>query len=251
MSPTAEPRHPGVPPRLVWRGFCALSLAWALLLVPIGEPVSAQSRTTPDQRDPEFSVDSLVNVALVAPDTPSREAALQAADALVDQWLANAPDDANALYWKAACAGLLAETASTRDKITLGKSSLDYAEEALASDSSHAGAHHVVGRIHAGVKRLSWFTRLIGRRLGMGPLLEVASWEAADLHLGRATHLEPDNVTFGLEYAVALDAMGRPYDAAGEFARIVAIDPLTELDRAAQARACEFLVEEFGAASCP
>ncbi len=137
-------------------------------------------------------IDSLVAAALVQSEEEEREALLRQADSLAELRIMAHPADADALYWTAVTAGLLAETAGTREKIRLGTRSMEFAEAALAADSTHGGAHHVLGRIHAGVKRLGWFTRLIGGRLGMGPLLEAASWGDAEFHLRRARTLEPE-----------------------------------------------------------
>ncbi|MDH3224969.1 MAG: hypothetical protein OEO23_14705 [Gemmatimonadota bacterium] len=195
-------------------------------------------------------IDSLVASALVQSEEEEREALLHHADSLADQRIKAHPADADALYWRAVTAGLLAETAGAREKIRLGMQAMEFAEAALAADSTHAGAHHVLGRIHAGVKRLGWFTRLIGGRLGMGPLLEAASWEDAELHLRRARTLEPENLTFRLEYAVTLRDMGRDGDAARELAELLTRSAEAPLETAALDRACRIL-EELDAGTCP
>ncbi|NNF26139.1 MAG: hypothetical protein HKN73_02805 [Gemmatimonadetes bacterium] len=195
-------------------------------------------------------IDSLVAAALVQSEQEEREVLLHQADSLADHRIMAHPADADALYWRAVTAGLLAETAGAREKIRLGTRSMESAEAALAADSTHGGAHHVLGRIHAGVKRLGWFTRLIGGRLGMGPLLEAASWEDAEFHLRRARTLEPENITFRLEYGVTLRDMGRDRDAAVELAELLTRSAEAPLETAALDRACRIL-QELDAGPCP
>lgn len=211
-------------------------LALSVLLSPAGQILE---EVHPLPQDPPPS--ELITQALVQPSTEARELLLLRADASADALVARDPTSAEALYWKAATAGLLAETAGTREKIELGKRAMAWAEEALARDSTHAGAHHVLGRIHAGVKKLGWFTRLVGRRLGMGPLLDAATWNAAEYHLRRARELEPDNLTFRLEYAVALRDMGRGNDAATELAEVLRRPAGAPLEVALHERACRML----------
>lgn len=196
------------------------------------------------------SIDSLVAEALLQTDEDLRESLLQRADSVADQWVMEDPGNADALYWRSVAAGLLAETAGTREKIRLGTRSMEYAEAALAADSTHAGAHHVLGRIHSGVKRLGWLTRLIGGRLGMGPLIEAATWEDAAFHLRRARELDPDNFTFRLEYAATLRDMGRREDAAAELALLLAQPAEAPIETAAALRACRILVN-LDAGPCP
>jgi len=196
------------------------------------------------------TIDSLVAAALLAPGEEEREDFLHQADSVADGEIAANPLDAEALYRKAVTAGLLAETAGTRDKIRLGTRSMEYAEAALAADGSHGGAHHVLGRIHAGVKRLGWFTRLVGGRLGMGPLIEAATWEDAEFHLRTARELEPENFTFRLEYAVALRDMGRDEDAAVELDELLTHPAEAPIEAATAERACRILIE-LEAGPCP
>ena len=223
-------------------------VCWVLTLAGLASPGAMEGQGG-DPRAAE-EIDSLVATALIQTNEEAREALLHKADSLAEFRAMAEPTDADALYWRAVTAGLLAETAGAREKIRLGTQSMDFAEAALAADSTHGGAHHVLGRIHAGVKRLGWFTRLIGGRLGMGPLLEAASWEDAEFHLRRARTLEPENITFRLEYGVTLRDMGREEDAALELAELLTRSAEAPLETAALERACRIL-QELNAGPCP
>ena len=96
------------------------------------------------------------------------------------------PDGVEGHYWLSVAAGLVADNVGGRTKIRMGDQSWNESTWVLATDSLHAGAHHVQGRIHAGVMRLNAFTRFIGRILLGGDVLGEASWEGAEYHLRRA-----------------------------------------------------------------
>ena len=204
-----------------------------VLTMSLGQVDLAQESQYPS----DAVMDSILASAVVAPTTEEREAILRETREFTTQWAADEPEDPNALYWQAAVTGLLAETAGSREKIQLGVASKELAEAALALDPDHAGANHVLGRIHAGVKRLGWLTRVVGRRMGLGPLLDSATWDQALFYLGHAAELEPENVIYGLEYAIALKDVDSFVPAVSELTRITSLTPRTDADRAAQDRA--------------
>ena len=99
--------------------------------------------------------------------------------------------DADAHYWLAASLGLHADVSGGRTKISLAREAYGHATRALELDSLHAGANHIVGRLHAGARRLSWLNRLIARGLGLGEILNEASWESAERHMRVAVEQDP------------------------------------------------------------
>ena len=102
--------------------------------------------------------------------------------------------DAEATYWLAATLGLRADVAGGRSKISLAREAYAHATRALELDSLHPGANHIVGRLHAGARRLSWLNRLIARGLGLGEILGEASWESAERHMRTAVERDPDQL---------------------------------------------------------
>lgn len=97
----------------------------------------------------------------------------------------------DARYWLAASLGLHADVAGGRSKISLAREAHGHATRTLELDSLHAGANHIVGRLHAGARRLSWLNRLIARSLGLGEILSEASWESAERHMRIAVEQDP------------------------------------------------------------
>lgn len=182
------------------------AVAW-LLLVPSlmaqdGPPLLRHRVTA--ARNTDLPTEVWLREALLS---DAREGLLQEAHARALA-LAVADSSAEALYWVAALAALQAETAGTRAKIRLGQEAFAASGAALERDPLHAGAHHVMGRLHAGVLRLSGLTRWVAARLGLGDLLDQASWESASTHLRRAHELAPRHATYAFELGALLLSRG-------------------------------------------
>jgi hypothetical protein len=71
----------------------------------------------------------------------------------------------------------------------------------VALDSTHDGAHHILGAWHAEVKRLSGLTKFFAKTLYGAGFMDRANWDAAVAHLTRAVALRPDYVFHRLELA--------------------------------------------------
>ncbi|MGH7560684.1 MAG: hypothetical protein ACRENB_06675, partial [Gemmatimonadales bacterium] len=102
--------------------------------------------------------------------------------------------------------GNLALTKGVRDRVRLAVEIRRLALRALAADSMHDGAHHLLGRWHAEARRLSGFERLLARTLLGGGVLGEASREEARRHLARAAAIDSMRILHRLELAkVCLD----------------------------------------------
>ncbi len=118
--------------------------------------------------------------------------------------LAVAPEDPDAHFWLASALGRRSLLEGPRDRIRLAEEIRDHARSALEADSSHAGAHHVLGMWHAETERVSGVSRFFAEHLLGGGIMGEASWEAALEHLRRAVELAPDILLYRLELARAL-----------------------------------------------
>jgi hypothetical protein len=116
----------------------------------------------------------------------SEEAARKAAELDADR--------VDTSYWLAATLGLRADVEGGQTKISLARESHAWAVRTLQMDSLHAGTNHLLGRLHAGARRLSWINRMIARTLGLGEILREASWESAERHIRIAAEREPDQL---------------------------------------------------------
>ncbi len=65
-------------------------------------------------------------------------------------------------------------------------------EAILELDPQHARARHLLGRLHAAVRRSNWFTRWVATNLLGGGELKKATWEVAEEHLSFAEHQAPE-----------------------------------------------------------
>ncbi|MGD8281092.1 MAG: hypothetical protein PVF69_08045 [Gemmatimonadota bacterium] len=172
-----------------------------LIPAPYADPESAiRLASKLEERDPE-SVELRLVVAreatalgLLSGSPEERDAWLVRSEGAAREAVALRPEEADANYWLAAALGLRADVAGGRSKITLAREAYEVAQHTLELDSLHAGANHIVGRLHAGAKRLSWLNRMIARALGLGEILGEASWESAERHMRIAAEREPDEL---------------------------------------------------------
>ena len=133
------------------------------------------------------------------------------------------PDGADGHFAVALVLGRLSRTKGTKERVRFAQVIFDEATRAIELDSTHDGAHHVLGAWHAEVKRLSGLQRFFAKRLFGGGFMDRASWDAAVAHLERAVALRPEHVYHRLELAEVYADRGR-YSSAREL--LVSIDTL-------------------------
>lgn len=138
---------------------------------------------------------------------------------------------ADAHFWLAASLGLLADVSGGRAKISFARESWETARVALALDPDHPGAHHIMGRLHRGARRLSWMSRLIAGALGLGDVLEDASWESAEDHLRLAAEAEAGTLMYRVELARLLAERDRTDEARRILDGVLARTPRHAFDR--------------------
>lgn len=123
--------------------------------------------------------------------------------------------------------GQLSRTRGGKDRVRFARIIFDEASRVLAMDSTHDGAHHILGAWHAEVKRLSGIQKFFAKALFGGGFLDRGNWEAAIAHLERAVALRPDYVFHRLELAEVLVDRKR-YTEAREL--LASIPPLPQSD---------------------
>jgi uncharacterized protein (TIRG00374 family) len=155
--------------------------------------------------------------------------------------VATCPDDADAHYLLAVSLGLRLGTAALRQKISMGNEVRQEAEAALALNPDHAGAHQVMGRLHAGAMRMSSIARFVARRLLGAEAMQGVSWERAEYHFRRAQEIEPDNPRHSMELGALYLDTGRKAMALEELTRAQRCPARSLSDSLAIARAAELL----------
>jgi len=117
--------------------------------------------------------------------------ALDELEAEAREGAAAAPDNADAQYGLAAVLGVRTDLAEGRVRLESAERLLDQVQRVLEIEPSHPGAHHIVGRLNAGVMRMSRLDRFLARTLLGGDVLDQASWSVAREHLETAESHDP------------------------------------------------------------
>jgi hypothetical protein len=109
----------------------------------------------------------------------------------------------------------------------------------LNMDPAHPGARHMLGRLHAGIRRMGRVTRWIATNLLGGAALKQATWEAAEENLYYAERQAPEVPDHHLQLALLYRDTGRPELAAEELTHVMAIQAATALEMRVQEEAME------------
>jgi hypothetical protein len=151
------------------------------------------------------------------------------------------PDSLDGRYWLAAASGLLADVSGGRTKVRMADHAFREAAWVVSADSTHAGAHYLLGPLHASVMRLGGFTRFVAKTLLGGDLLGEASWERAEFHLHRASELDPGSVMHHVELALVYRDTGQPERMEGVLSTALEVPGVGPLDKTYRALAVQLL----------
>jgi hypothetical protein len=148
-------------------------------------------------------------------------------------------DDIDRRYALAVVLGFRTNVEGGRTKVRLAAALSDELDVILERDPSHPGARHLLGRLHAGIRRMSGFTRWFATHLMGGDALDDATWEAAEANLAFAEQHAPDVPDHHLQLALLYRDTGRPDLAAEEVRHVLAFEPRNALERAVLNEALE------------
>ncbi len=146
--------------------------------------------------------------------------------------VAERPDDIGRRFGLAVVLGSRADIEGGRTKIRAASELYTELEAILEVDPEHARARHLLGRLHAGVKRMNRVVRWVATRLLGGEVLAGASWEAAERHLAFAAEHEPAVLAHHLQLANLYRDTGRPERALDALRPLFEREPDSALDRA-------------------
>ncbi len=165
------------------------------------------------------------------PEKNTRKCFFRMAEGLARHLVFENPNDPEPRYWYAAAMGLRAAEEGGRTQVRLAQRAHEQARLTLTVAPEHAGAQHVLGRLHVAVMHLSGFKRFIATRILGGKALSEASWENAESLLAAAARSKPEIPAH--HYALGnlyLDT-DRPEAALEAFKRAVACPPIHAADR--------------------
>ncbi|MGE0159773.1 MAG: hypothetical protein AB7T31_10210 [Gemmatimonadales bacterium] len=131
------------------------------------------------------------------------------------------PPDVRRLYELAVVLGTLTELQGASAKVKTAQELDALVKRILEIEPGHAGAHHIIGRLHAAIMRLSRIERFVATRLLGGSALSGASWETARHHLEVAATRDPCSPQHRYELAKLYAERGDPARAAEELSEIL------------------------------
>ncbi len=123
------------------------------------------------------------------------------AERLARRAVATAPRSADAHFALARALGRTALSVGKRERIRYATDVREHAVAALAIDSTHAGALHVMGMWNAEVMRLNGVARMVARNFLGGQVFGSASWGEAVRFMERSVAREPDGISHRLDLA--------------------------------------------------
>jgi len=148
--------------------------------------------------------------------------------------LSSEPTSLDARYWLAAAAGRRASRREPLYSARLVREVYEQATAILAVDSSHAGAHHALGRLHSELLRVPAAVRFVLAHTGNGDALRQASATEAEFHLRRAVELDPSVSIYLADLGEFYVKNGRRTEALEIARRLTALEPRLAIQRQAR-----------------
>lgn len=214
----------------------------ALTLLTAATLVAMADGTQRPEWASESVPDTVVTLVEQATDTPEgdlRKALLRDAEGHARAAVSGHEDDIGRRYALAVVLGLRANSEGGQTKVRAASDLSKELETILAADPSHAGARHMLGRLHAGIRRMNRVTRWIATNLLGGDELKRATWELAEENLRFAEEHSPGVADHHLQLALLYRDTGRRDLAVAELQHVMEFEASTELELEVQAEARE------------
>jgi hypothetical protein len=145
--------------------------------------------------------------------------------------------DVGRRYALAVVLGLRANAEGGRSKVQAAAALSEELEVILAIDPDHVGARHMLGRLHAGIRRMNGVVRWLATNMLGGDELSRAKWETAEENLAYAEEHAPQVADHHLQLALLYRDTGRPELANDEVAHVLQIEPRNALEQAVRVEA--------------
>jgi tetratricopeptide (TPR) repeat protein len=116
-------------------------------------------------------------------------------------------------YMIAVAAGRVALTKGPRERVRSARLVRDEALKAIALDSLHDGALHVMGRWNAEIERLPGLTKFFAKTFLGASIFNKASWDSSVAYFHQAIRINPTNIYHHLDLAEALVDADRAEEA--------------------------------------
>ena len=138
------------------------------------------------------------------------------------------PNGADGHFMIAQALGRLSRTRGGKERVRFAQIIYDEANKAIALDSTHDGAYHVLGAWHEEVMLLSGIQKLFAKLLFGAGFLDKGNWGDAQKYLERAVALKPDNIFHRYELAGVYIDVGK-YSKAREQLNALETLPLADV----------------------
>lgn len=182
-------------------------------------------------------------------DRPRRDSLLARGQEDARRAVRLAPTDAHALFALGLVLGNTALTRGGKEKVRMATEIHSLALRAIAADSSHDGALHLLGRWNYEIMKLSGIERFIAKSILGGGVFGQASWQEARRDLERAVALDPDRIYHRLDLARILSARNETAAARSELRRIAGLPNRVAADSTYRREAAELLARLIPRAS--
>ncbi len=156
------------------------------------------------------------------------------------------PNDARALFSLGLVLGNVALSRGVRERVRMATEIRDLAVQAIAADSTHDGAHHLLGRWNYEVMRLSGVSRFIARSFLGGGAFGKASWEEAQREMERAVEIDPTRIYHRLDLARVYVERKEIDAARKELRKLAELPDKTAADPSYRRQAAELLARIDG-----
>jgi hypothetical protein len=191
----------------------------------------------------------LMETAVAASDENQMKALLGEAEGHARAAVVGQEENVGRRFALAAVLGMRADREGGRSKVKAASALHDELNVVLTLDPEHAQAHYMMGRLHAGVRRMNGVTRWLATNLLGGATLKQASWEQAEYHLTLAEGRAPEVPDHHLQLARVYRDTGRPQLALPELDHVLAMQVTSPMEQEARAEALQIQAEIYAAYS--
>ena len=219
------------------------SMALGLIAVILAAEQALQAQDIPPvstQSPPAWVVDGvpdsvwiLVEASMATDDGDDAKALLRRAEAHAGAALEDQTDDIGRRFALAVVLGMRANSEGGRTKVNAASELHVQLDTILQQDPDHARARHMLGRLHAGVRRMNGFTRWIATNLLGGGVLKEATWEEAERNLTYAEQRVPEVSEHHLQLANLYADTERPELALQELEHVLQMPRTSPMEEAA------------------
>ncbi len=185
------------------------------------------------------TVRALVEVATAEADGDRAKKLLREAEVRAREASDAEPDDVGRRFALAVVLGLRANLEGGKTKVRAADELHRQLVRILEQDPEHARARHMLGRLHAGVCRMSSVVRWVATKLLGGDALRDASWEEAERNLAFAEQRAPEVPDHHLQLANLYRDTHRPELALVEIEHVLALPVTSAMDQAVREEALE------------